>query len=447
MTIGLSDPFLDDHEVAPSCFDLTGRYTPGSIRDQMLRACFLVQRLNERAKLAGRSVLIVGMGACGVTAGIEAARVGARVTMIEKNATPFSAQRMGASRWIDPTLYDWPLQHWQIGNFPPSPGTHTPLQWRGGPAFAVQADWLHQLREAESTLAPNLQLMYSTAFQHILLRPKGSIRVTTSTGESTRTKSYHYVVFCHGFGEEITTIGQYVGRPFWAPQTEGAGASDGGEILVIGGGDGALQDFLIAVTGERSAGKLLEAILPPDVRNSVSSAIQSAEDQAQRSLLWSPDASHDHPIFQELERVHDTAVSSALGNAAVRPALTRAIIPGRKVTIAHTCSHFSRAYALNRFLTLLILRHSEDSGMITRTKGVRASNAETSEDRQRVTFVSASCGAQDANKPDTLEFPGIIVRAGQRPAPGITRAYESGRARRLNPPRPVRQSLPYYLSA
>lgn len=300
MIDGMADPFLSAHEIAPSCFDLTGRYLPASIRDQMLRAYFVVQRLDERKRISGSRVLVVGIGACGVTAGIEAARLGSQVTMIDEAPRPFSAQRGISSRWVDPTQYDWPVSHWTAGRFPINLKPVMPLEWASGTASEIVTDWDAQLYQEEKIHGQNLKLEYLTKFGHVMTKEgDAQIQVEMSDKNGIRRESYDHVFFCHGFGSETTMIGRFVGTPFWGDPFEYPGWNTGGkQILIVGGGDGALQDFLITVTGKNSAREIFESVIPSSAQSTISQAIHSVEDQAQRSLLWSVGQNHDHPILR-----------------------------------------------------------------------------------------------------------------------------------------------------
>jgi hypothetical protein len=104
-------PVLTAHQVYPYFFQLGGRLSPISIRDQMVRAEAIVEQA-FRANLIGgstnRPLLVVGAGAAGATAGITAARSGVPTLIVDHGFVPFRLQAACATRWIDPTQYDGP---------------------------------------------------------------------------------------------------------------------------------------------------------------------------------------------------------------------------------------------------------------------------------------------------------------------------------------------------
>ena len=90
----MPDPLLLAHEVAPFFFELGGRLSPVSIRDQMVRAQLLVDRA-VIAKLISpsRPLLVIGAGAAGVTATIQAVEVHKVPTiLIDRGRIPFAVQ-------------------------------------------------------------------------------------------------------------------------------------------------------------------------------------------------------------------------------------------------------------------------------------------------------------------------------------------------------------------
>src|SRR5690242_3041515 len=111
-----ADPFLLAHQVGPRMFDLSGKLDPISIRDQMLRGLLLVDRALHEDLIGPKSpLLVVGAGACGATAALHAAEEGVPTLLVDRKDQAFSLQRNCKSRWIDPTQYDWPLDHWNQG--------------------------------------------------------------------------------------------------------------------------------------------------------------------------------------------------------------------------------------------------------------------------------------------------------------------------------------------
>ncbi len=111
----MADPFLLAHAIRPFFFEIGGRLSPVSIRDQMIRGRMLVDRAVEAGLInqTSRPLLVIGAGAGGATAAIRAAQLGITTTLIEIAPTPFLRQAGCRSRRVDPTQYDWPVDHWR----------------------------------------------------------------------------------------------------------------------------------------------------------------------------------------------------------------------------------------------------------------------------------------------------------------------------------------------
>jgi len=122
----MTDPILDAHQAEPRFFALSGPLAPISIRDQMIRGQWLIERLMEQGIITPAAetrplnefqAVIVGAGAAGVTAAITAANGRASALVVESAAGPFLRQAASGTRWLDPTQYDWPA-NWASGTYP-----------------------------------------------------------------------------------------------------------------------------------------------------------------------------------------------------------------------------------------------------------------------------------------------------------------------------------------
>jgi hypothetical protein len=366
------DPFLSAHNVAPFCFDLSGSYVPASIRDQMLRGMWMASRLfAEGVVEADSRVLTVGAGVAGATAAIVCAKYGAKVDLIEKSGGPFYLQRSASSRWLDPTQYDFPLDHWQKAQFPWVHSVQVPLSWRAGFATSVVLAWDEQLENYRAKLHPRLEIKYYSKLIQIVgadrAQEKDYVAAEIECDGAKRREHYSAVLLCHGFGKEKCCVTDYDSVPFWS---EGGPPALPRTILISGDGDGALQEFILTVTNRRSAKEVFEAIIPNDIRSDLQRNLHSAEDQAQRAFIWSA-PEYDHEIFNTLEKSYLALIDRLLSNDDLRTSVAALVRPETKVTLAHLGSHFGRAYALNRFLCLLILRATEKLGTTERCHNTR----------------------------------------------------------------------------
>ena len=362
----MADPFLLAHIVHPLFFDIGGRLSPISIRDQMIRGRLVVDRAwEERLIGPSRDLLVIGAGAAGGTAAIRAAQRGVRTTLIDAAPAPFLRQALCCSRWVDPTQYDWPLDHWAQGIYhwrPPA----MPLPWPANRANVLAAGWTGLLNRARRRyLPPLLNVLYNTTVAGIptLASPPLSLHVVLNVrGTHGVPMNFGMVVSCVGFGTEQCTLGTYTGFAFWDNDPfellPHLGLSEPPRILISGGGDGALQDFLRIVTTCASAQAIYSRLRLPTY---VESELQSAEDDANRAYIWGEKRLHDHDIHHRLHQTHQRLVDSLLplGAQSSVPELLSGLAailrdPLPEVELVFPCDHFSQCYGLNRFLVLLI---------------------------------------------------------------------------------------------
>jgi len=367
----MSDPFLSAHQVYPHFFNLGGRISPISIRDQMLRGQTIVERALE-AKLIGgeepRPLLVVGAGAAGATAAIYAASKGVPTVLLDRDASPFTRQASCTTRWIDPTQYDWPVDHWDRG-LCPSVTVPAPLPWRSDWAHHLAAQWSIRLNLAGRRY-PWLRTYYRTTV--IAARQVGTPPIGWAVQFSHSSAWFHFgmIAWTVGFGAErcdATSCGgptDYRGYAFW--ESDPFQRADCGvpppktpEIVISGSGDGALQDFLRITTHKKSAEEILRSCSFPDA---VAQTLQSAEDLTQRAYHWGATKAHDHDVVDPLHQVHQGLVESLVPPGTPHDPLIKILgslvrTPAPKITLVCSCTHFSNAYGLNRFLTLLIARY------------------------------------------------------------------------------------------
>jgi NADPH-dependent 2,4-dienoyl-CoA reductase/sulfur reductase-like enzyme len=105
---GAVDPFLFAHKrTGVPLFDLSIRLNTISVRDQMTRALLLAERLPAwlqtqlGVNYAQHRVLVVGGGACGMTAAVALTRRGMTVEVAERDGHLFNLQR---NCIVDPTF-------------------------------------------------------------------------------------------------------------------------------------------------------------------------------------------------------------------------------------------------------------------------------------------------------------------------------------------------------
>ena len=313
------------HDVGNKCFELSGLRT-GSVRDQILRANSLVQAL-ARKKWIGKTqpLFVIGGGVAGIAAALTACKQGVDVVLVERHTSPFRTQQAIQTRWLDPHEFDWPHLHWSTRSVKWD-AAECPLPYRRGRADRLSQEWqatlsaffanqdiLRNLRpKAGSGLSlGTLAIIYNMdARRHLAIHPSKRgiiVSMPNKDGVATRLR-YGAVISCVGLSGENThiTLDEYSANgslidesinvvpftPFWANDflahsDFGLGANMPAivRVLISGGGDGAQQDFLRAVTGHFGR-PLFQALelgkVPMDL-----TPILLAEDFARRSHAWS----------------------------------------------------------------------------------------------------------------------------------------------------------------
>lgn len=378
----MSDPFLRAHRHSSQLYSLAGR-TPLSIRDQVLRAQTLVERLvSTRTLQAGASLLVVGAGAAGGTVAVLAARCGVRVTAIDINKAPFGLQRLCTSRWVDPVQYDWPLSHASRTHWPiayPTPAV--PFGFKADYASIIAHRWASTLNIERRN--PNLAVEYKTRLVK-LPRRSGSApgqldAVTEKAGHPAQTRQFDVAVLAVGMASERTDVpfhatapkgGPHFGAvPFWMRDDFetahlGLAVPLAHPILISGGGDGALQDYIRLMTGHRSALALLDKVFLSTGWSAARQRLEvlpllEAEQEVERALQWSHNAMQDHDRLSALHKQHKAVVHrwrTSGSWSAIESGLLN-VMRGRPIAmvmLVHSCDHCSSSYPLNRFMALLI---------------------------------------------------------------------------------------------
>jgi HAD superfamily phosphoserine phosphatase-like hydrolase len=220
----------------------TGVYVLGSfaryatLYSQQVRALNLIYALNKTKKLGvNKTVAIIGGGAAGLTAAVAAARVGAKVTLLEKLAEPMGVQRNSSARYLHPHIYDWPLTKITSRN------AGLPIfDWEANYAKEVAHHFLTEWAKERSRYPRHLEIDCGVR----------EIGIKQASGEKQATVSWNAdgpdygefdsVILAVGFGTED-------GHGYWeddALNTEKLKAGKERRCLVSGYGDGGLTDLM-----------------------------------------------------------------------------------------------------------------------------------------------------------------------------------------------------------
>jgi len=369
------DPVLLTFQVSGSrlLYDISSSLEPLSIRDQMFRAYMVVKRaLDEQLIRQNQEepILVVGAGVAGIMATLAAVDNGVPVVLVESK-TPLIRQKHCRSRFVCPTQYDWPAPHWSKGSYPWT-GTKMPLTFSSNVISAAVQAWDSKLRLTKELYPELLTIRVNTEF----LDCDASVSSVKANfaPEINHPSSFSLVISCGGFGTERTWLPDesphYTGFSFWdfekyGELNLGVPGRDKPKVLISGGGDGALQDFLRIVA--RKPASAIYSFLPPEAKKTIEAAISQAEDDALRKYPWGKAGVLDHPIHQELEGQHRNVVNE-LFQGRLKRKLRKVLgdligdLPARlDIRLLYPCDHFSSCYALNRFLVLLIDRYLSDT--------------------------------------------------------------------------------------
>ncbi len=322
------DLALAFHRVDRRIYELSGLRT-GSLRDQMMRAVLVVERLfDEKLIGANAPLLIVGAGAAGMCASWTASELGVPSLILERSTSLLTTQASVPTRIVDPTEYDWPHSHWRDGVFPfRQDDQPLPISFARNSASLLAWEWQHDFMIWRSTLVRNSGGQYGSIDIQFECEAR---RITSSVGvecfdissgpprsigiiewdaagvhvrgemATKYAQRFGAALSCVGFGIENVSVattdgGMYHGPFFWAEDRfadkdlglKGVGGRL--DVLVSGGGDGAQQDIQRLLT--RRCGKdLVEEIekICPDFLSVVDKAsVALADDEGRRSHAWS----------------------------------------------------------------------------------------------------------------------------------------------------------------
>jgi hypothetical protein len=376
----MTDPVLDAHRLSAFYYLISGP-SPISIRDQILRGVTLAERLREAQEIsATRPLLVIGAGVGGASAALESASVGIPTVLVEGDPNPFVTQRHASSRWIDPTQYDWPLDHYHHAQLPWSMRHRAFLfGFLANDAVTLASLWTATLRNSAPVFGSLLDVRYGRRVNTPPTRINRSAgafpELLAVTFDDGSTAEVGAVIAARGFGTENSRFEQppqtlvYEGQPFWGPDNFATLTRGRHNVLISGSGDGALQDYIRVVTHRPSAAAIARICnIPPTVMH----AIQSAEDRSLRGRSWASDdrqfrSTHEAPYFGELEGLHRDMVDRSLRNPFVKYGL-QTLIPSNPVavTMVFRDPYISCYYGLNRFLTLLLSTYIQrEFGQIT----------------------------------------------------------------------------------
>lgn len=366
---------------SPRVFDLSSGQAHVSIRDQIVRGRLLARDLKAADKACGE-VLVVGAGVAGVSFAVAAACQGIRVTVVDVNPRPFALQHATSSRWVGPFMYEWPAGFFEDQSYPPLhpslkalvadpfvPSWSATAPIRASNLALALETWLTKLLSLWSPSSPLPLLLASVDSTAVSTFVKGFFGAGSSSADIggtdwpsgaklVNTVQPDYVVLAAGMGPENTTLpgkASVSGKRFWENDNLKSPGSEHSKIGIFGGGDGALQDVLRALTvfdhpihfiehlrSTKAVALALDAEQP---------ALLSIEQQNRLFATWTS----GHSATQEVD-ARCRAIARRLASLpAVRRKVKDGLRKGRgRVRLIWDQPHFTKAYLLNRFLVHLI---------------------------------------------------------------------------------------------
>lgn len=386
-------------KVAPNIFDIsTGQYHV-SIRDQIARAQLLIRDL-ARADDDFGALLIIGGSAAGVAAAIAAARLGKQVLVVDTRPAPFALQTAATARYVGPFMYEWPSIVSQDQSYPPVDKE----LWAGNPPGTSM--WTARRPMAANDLAKSLQawlaksvsdlgahapsFLYGVRAQYtrgyikdfrdlaalnaerrMMRKPLEKLpRYDTDRASKTGSPDTRgwgsfvpdYIVLAAGMGAEETTLRypagcrkwMVKGAPFWGIDKLRLASADA-HIGVCGGGDGALQDVLRALTVFEHPLDMLDFLnMDKDVKRAINAELpklSAIEAQSRLMTTWTL----DRAAYEEVDQLCRQVALRLARHARVCARVAKSIRRGRG-TVRHFVaeSYFSKTYLLNRFMVHLI---------------------------------------------------------------------------------------------
>jgi hypothetical protein len=394
-------------KVASNVFDLSSGLHHISIRDQIVRAQLAVRDLKNGDQRL-RSLLIVGAGPAGIAAALEAVEQGvAEVVVVDARSQPFGLLRSVNKRFVGPYMYEWPGSFSRNQSYP----EHGMSPWEG--RSKSQLEWKAQHPVSAASLANELEQHLQVRFRQIkaagkappticLNVHKGWIRSFVKSfaqRESARALSRlqgrkteeplqfgywndlvwpamepahavskpQYILLAAGMGAETVTLVKedmsgapytgpnFSGAIFWSDDTLMDAGTQDLRVSVFGGGDGALQDVLRALTRRNHPLELL-AFLERDVATKAallraSPRLLDAERQSRQFGTWT----QRNGEYATIDAVCRQLAERLARQPRVARRVSQSVAFGKgEVTLFVRGKCFDKAYLLNRFLVHLI---------------------------------------------------------------------------------------------
>ena len=447
------------YKVGPNLFDLSSNLHHVSLRDQMHRAVVLAEALADGNQLqAGKHILIIGAGVAGIVAGIVLARHGAKVQVIDSSIrAPFGLQRGVLTRYVGPYMYEWPLAIHSCQKMPPSSGNAL-FSWADGKPTTLLftgntparpddlvKDWEATLAQAISTSSGRLRFQIGidaaaskrqvkrwllterhNAEKRLPRKRRRSVTISGGVPWGNSQKPFaelvpRFVLLAAGMGSENNVVTDDSGNvllkgdAFWENddiRKPFCGLSSPPRVVVIGGGDGGLQDALRAATIDDHPIHTWNRIVAADVNNVLPDAladIQAMEAQHALNAVWTGTIPWRELELPTLDGAYQSlAIALAKDKKIEAAALASFRNDVKSVSLCVQEGWFTKAYALNRFLMHLLEQCAKNASSTSGAQFLEVF-------RNKTLTALAHCGAVKSltfSDGKTLQAEIIVVRFG-----------------------------------
>ena len=276
--------------------------SPVTVYSQQVRALRLVWGLCSDRKLErGDTVVVIGGGIAGVTAGAAAALVGAKVTIVEQGEELLHLQRGCHTRYLHPRISEWPARNarrataglpfltWSVGTA--SEVADVILSDYHRIRLQLNASSVGSLRDV--TDAREIRLDASLRSVSWTMRPE----VRSRPGQTEKEEfdqaivAARTVILALGFGLE-ETVERLPRRSYWRVNSLTQTGIDSDDefytVLVSGTGDGGLIDVLRAKLKNFDHGGFFDECALRLEHKDIAEAITKSEQEAraQERAMW-----------------------------------------------------------------------------------------------------------------------------------------------------------------
>jgi hypothetical protein len=374
--------------VSPRVFALSIPIRPNSIRDSMWRAERFCNQLQQAGLLTrGSNVLVVGTGPTGMT--MTGAMLGMGARVVSCNLPPEDKDECLSAcqtRVVCPTTFDFPVEHWRERYYPIG-DDEAVLPWESTIAQRFHNRIAASLRDITEPIEATGDYYHAEPGFLDSVEPLDEKAVTVIIKEKGQVKppaKVNLVVICVGPGRHMNVVktskGSFFGFGFWSNsdqimnQPQLAAKK---KVLILGGGDGGVGDFVRLVTGERDPFACIDKM-------GISATIVDRLVEINRKMwhTFGTESQYDeHTSLIDIQRSLIKSVDDAWQqDSSLQSRVSSLLLPADRrpfVQLAVPCYHFGQSYFGNRVAAQFLARaiasrpRTENGGLAPFRVGVR----------------------------------------------------------------------------